>query len=156
MDWIGESREMLERTSFIQLAKTWPCLIFTHISDNQLLLWYEPEPLDVWNVFSFKIWPFLLFCVSLNLGAASNQVKPTDGIPTLMADANDHPKVTQNKYKKTESDLKHKTTTVWHKTQCIRRPKNDTDLVIQLTRTSNYIVCLKYKTAQPKSDVVNV
>ena len=58
--------------------------------------------------------------------------------------------------KKTESDTKHKTTRVWHKTQCIRRPKNDTDLVIQLTRTSNYIVCLKYKTAQPKSDVVNV
>ena len=38
--------------------------------------------------------------MSLNLGAASNQVKPTDGIPTLMADANDHQRVTQNKYKK--------------------------------------------------------
>ena len=42
-----------------------------------------------------------------------------------------------------------------HKTQCIGRPKNDTDLVIQLTRTSNNILCLKYKTTQPKSDVVN-
>ena len=68
------------------------------------------NPLMCAMIFSFRIWPFLLFCVSLNLGAASNQVKPTDGIPTLMADANDHQRVSDTK----------------HRTQCKRKPKSDT------------------------------
>ena len=78
-----------------------------------------------------------MFCVSLNLGAASNQVKPTDGIPTLMADANDHQRVSDTKHRtqckrKPKSDTKHNANDHQRVTQNTMHLKNDIDLVIQL------------------------
>ena len=95
------------------------------------------NPLMCAMIFSFRIWPFLLFCVSLNLGAASNQVKPTDGIPTLMADANDHQRVSDTKHRtqckrKPKSDTKHNANDHQRVTQNTMHLKNDIDLVIQL------------------------
>ena len=75
------------------------------------------NPLMCGVIFSFKIWPFLLFCVSLNLGAASNQVKPTDGIPTLMADANDHQRVRTQNHRGTRNNTKHNAFKDWRMTQ---------------------------------------
>ena len=86
--------------------------------------------------------------MSLNLGAASNQVKPTDGIPTLMADANDHQRVSDTKHRtqckrKPKSDTKHNANDHQRVTQNTKHNANDS-----FTRISNYILCLKHNTGE--------